>query len=344
MPSTYKQIVLAERPGYGNAVIPSKHFRTEEKSYAELVGNVGDDEVVVKVQWLSMDPAMRGWLNDARSYIPPVQIGEIMRAGAIAEVVVAGKTSGFKEADIVYGGFGWTEYRKYPAKDVKPITIPPGAEPVDFLNTLGMPGLTAYFGLYDVGKLKAGETLLVSGAAGAVGSLVCQLGIKTGAKVYALAGNKDKCEWLEKDIGVTKALNYKDADFNEQFKKLPYIDVYFDNVGGEILDMVFTRLQKGARIPFCGSISGYNSPPTPLKNYQNLIGQRARLEGFIVFDYADKFGDAVKELAQDLIAGTIKRKFHIVEGLEEAPAALPMLFSGGNTGKLVVKVLDRANL
>ncbi|KAH8826612.1 hypothetical protein DL96DRAFT_1608471 [Flagelloscypha sp. PMI_526] len=128
------------------------------------------------------------------------------------------------------------------------------------------------------------------------------------------------------------------------WKKLPYIDVDFDNVGGEIWDMVFTRLQKGARIPFFGSISGYNSPPTPLKNYQNLIGQRAKLEGFIVFDYAAKFGDAVKELAQDLIAGTIKRKFHVVEGLENAPAALPMLFSGGNTGKLVVKVLDRANL
>ncbi|KAH8826613.1 hypothetical protein DL96DRAFT_1608472 [Flagelloscypha sp. PMI_526] len=344
MPSTYKQIVLAERPGYGNAVIPSKHFRTEEKSYAELIGNLGDNEVVVKVQWLSMDPAMRGWLNDARSYIPPVQIGEIMRAGGIGQVVVAGKTSGFKEGDLVHGTLGWAEYRKLPTKGLKAIVVPPGAEPLDFLNTLGMPGLTAYFGLYDIGKLKAGETLLVSGAAGAVGSLVCQLGIKSGAKVYAFAGSKDKCEWLERDLGVTKALNYKDADFRQQFKKLPYIDVYFDNVGGEILDMVFTRLQKGARIAFCGSISGYDSPPVPLKNYQNLIGQRAKLEGFVVFDYAAKYGEAIKELAQDLLAGRIKRKFHIVEGLENAPSALPLLFSGGNTGKLVVKVLNRAKL
>ncbi|KAH8826609.1 hypothetical protein DL96DRAFT_1681628 [Flagelloscypha sp. PMI_526] len=340
MPSAYKQIVLAERPGYGNAVIPSKHFRIEEKSYAELIGNLGDEEVVVKVQWLSMEPAMRGWLNDARSYLPPVQIGEIMRASAIGQVVVAGKNSGFKEGDKISGGFGWAEYRKLPAENVKSIVVPPGAEPVDFLNTLGTSGLTAYFGLHDIGQLKAGETLLVSGAAGAVGSLACQIGIKAGAKVYAIAGNKDKCEWLEKDVGVTKALNYKDPEFKEQFKELPYVDVYFDNVGGEILDMVFTRLQKGARIAFCGSISGYNSPPTPLKNYQNLIGQRAKLQGFVILDYVEKFGEAVKELAQDLLAGTIKRKFHIVEGLEEAPAALPMLFNGGNTGKLVVKVSD----
>jgi len=204
-----------------------------------------------------------------------------------------------------------------------------------------MSGMTAYFGLFDIGQIKAGETLVVSGAAGSVGSLVCQLGKIQGAKVIAIAGSDDKCEWLEKDLGVDKALNYKSATFQADFKSsVGYLDVYFDNVGGEILDLCLSRLNKGARIPLCGAISAYNAVGAPrgLTGYLNLISQRAKIEGFVVFDYAHRYREGEKAMADWLAAGRLKRKFHIVEGLPNAPEALNLLFTGGNSGKLVVKV------
>ncbi|KAG6373470.1 hypothetical protein JVT61DRAFT_6623 [Boletus reticuloceps] len=235
---------------------------------------------------------------------------------------------------------GWTEFAVLKEKALQKITAPPGTTELDFLNTLGLTGMTAYFGLHDVGELKAGETLLVSGAAGAVGSLVCQLGKRAGAKVVALAGSDDKCAWLENELGVDVALNYKRSTFEEEFKNaVRYLDVFFDNVGGEILDLALKRLNQNARIALCGAISAYNSPtPRGLENYQNLISQRAKIQGFIVFDYASQFPKAIADLSAGIADGTIKRKFHIVEGLENAPKALLMLFSGDNTGKLVVQV------
>ncbi|KAF9043662.1 alcohol dehydrogenase [Rhodocollybia butyracea] len=335
--SHFTRIVLNERP---TGDIDSKTFRSEKIRYSSL--KVADDQVLVQVTWLSLDPAMRGWLRDQRSYVPPVQIGETMRAGGLGIVIDKGKNVKLKVGQLVYGSFGWTEYAVVQEKDAESIDVAQGLLDIDYLNNLGMAGLTAYFGLKEIGNIKAGETLVVSGAAGAVGSMACQLGLQAGAKVYAIAGSQDKCEWLEKEIGVSKAFNYKSPTFQKDFKNIGYLDVFFDNVGGDILDMCLGRLNQNARVVLCGAISAYNSvgKPKGLQGYLSLISQRAKIEGFVVFDYAKRFHEAIAEMSKGLQDGTIKRKFHIVEGLENAPSALPLLFSGGNTGKLVVKVAE----
>ncbi|KAI6013465.1 hypothetical protein BKA83DRAFT_4361875 [Pisolithus microcarpus] len=336
MSSTYTSIVLRERPV---ADILPDTFETKTASKDDLVP--GPEQVVVRVTYVSLDPAMRGWLKDARSYLPPVQIGEVMRAVGLGVVVQVGSGSQFKEGDLVSGTVGWTEYAVLDDKKLQKITTPPGCTSLDFLNTLGLTGMTAYFGLHDVGKLKAGETLVVSGAAGAVGSLVCQLGKRAGARVIGIAGSPEKCSWVETELGADKVLNYKLPTFKQDFRDaVGYLDVYFDNVGGEILDLALTRLNRHARIVLCGAISAYNATAPGLRNYMTLIAQRAKMEGFIVFDYESEYPMAIKELAVGLADGSIKRKFHIVEGLENAPKALPMLYSGANDGKLVVKVSD----
>ncbi|KAF8442345.1 alcohol dehydrogenase [Boletus edulis BED1] len=309
--SSFTRIVLRERPEAEIRDPGTFEIQTVPKD----VLKVDAGEVVVQVTYISLDPAMRGWLKDRRSYVPPVQIGEVMRALGMGIVVEAGEGCKLTKGDVVSGTLGWTEFAVHKEKALQKITAPPGTTELDFLNTLGLIGMTAYFGLHDVGELKAGETLLVSGAAGAVGSLVCQLGKRAGAKVVALAGSDDKCAWLKNELGVDNAVGY--------------LDVFFDNVGGEILDLALKRLNQNARIALCDS-------PTPrgLENYQNLISQRAKIQGFIVFDYASQFPKAIADLSAGIADGTIKRKFHIVEGLENAPKALLMLFSGDNTGKL----------
>ncbi|KAJ7494720.1 alcohol dehydrogenase [Mycena galericulata] len=333
--SDYKRIVLNSRP---EGDIEPTTFRTETHT---LDLKPGAGEVLVQVTWLSLDPAMRGYLRDVRSYLPPVQIGETMRAQGLGVVVQAGSGSAHKVGQLVTGPFGWTEFAVMKDKTVEPIIVPKGVEPLDFLNTLGSSGLTAYFGLRDICAVKPGEKLLVSGAAGSVGSVACQLGKRAGATVYAIAGSPEKVKWLEEELGVDKAFNYKSPTFRKDLKRAGYIDAYFDNVGGDILDMVLTQLNKGARIALCGAISQYNATkPKGLQNYLTLISMRAKLQGFIIFDYAAEFPAAIAEMAGWLADGSIKRKFHIVEGLEQAPVALPMLFSGGNTGKLVVKVSE----
>ncbi|KAH8107509.1 alcohol dehydrogenase [Phellopilus nigrolimitatus] len=332
-PATIKQIVLAERP---TAHILPTTFRTEVVPYPAP----GAAQVVVKVEYLSMEPAMRGWLKDARSYIPPVQIGEVMRAMGLGTVVEAGKDAKFKVGDTLIGGFGWAEYRLMDdsAPRLEKVEVPPKAELLDLLGVLGLSGLTAYFGLLDVGKVQAGETLVVSGAGGAVGSVACQLGKLRGARVVGLAGSDDKCRWLEAELGVDRALNYKSDAFRAEFREaVGYLDVFFDNVGGEILDFALTRLNKGARIALCGAISDYNKEkPAGLTNYLSLIGQRAKLEGFIVLDYAAQWPAAAAEMAGWLADGSLKRKFTVVPGLARATDALGMLFTGGNTGKTCV--------
>ncbi|CAL1716670.1 unnamed protein product [Somion occarium] len=335
-PSQYTRYVLNERPGTGP--IKANTFR---KEVLPLDLKPGKGEVLVQVLYVSLDPANRGWLDDKRSYLEPVKIGETMKAGALAKVVQVGEGVKFVPGDLVSGMLGWSEWMVVPAKGLQKIVIPPGAELIDFLGVLGINGLTAYFGLFHVGQIKAGETLVVSAAAGATGSIVCQLGKLVGAKVVALAGSPDKCEWLKNELGVDKALNYKSPTFRDDFKKaVGYFDVYFDNVGGSILDLALTRMKKHTRIVFCGAIADYNALPKGLTNYMNLIAQSAKLEGFIVFDYAAQYPSALKELSQWLAEGKIKRKTHLVEGLDNASEALKLLFVGGNTGKLVVKVAD----
>lgn len=335
-PSEATKVVLAERPK-GN--VDDSTFRTEKVPLASLSPSK-PTEVLVRVDYVSMDPAMRGWLNDTRSYIAPVQIGETMRAGGIGTVVKVHETeSKFKIGDVVQGFFGWTNYALMDESRLTAINPPPGATALDYLGTLGSTALTAYFGLLDVGQLKSGDTCVVSGAAGAVGSVVCQIAKLKGAKVIAIAGSDEKCKWLETDLGVDKALNYKSTSFRDDFKKnVGYLDVYFDNVGGDILDLCLTRLNKGARIALCGAISDYNSKPKGLTGYLSLISQRAKIEGFLVFDYASRYGEAQTELAQWLKEGKLKRRFHIEQGLEKCPKHLNGLFTGVNTGKMVVQI------
>ncbi|KAF8269575.1 alcohol dehydrogenase [Lactarius quietus] len=334
-PKLYTQIVLNERP---IADITPTTFRTEKVPFSlkPLAG-----EILVQVNWLSLDPAMRGWIRDRRSYLPPVQIGEVMRAAGLATVVEVGEGSKLQPGDVVQCTPGWTEFAVLKEATARKLEVPQGGQLLDFLGPLGTTGgLTAYFGLLDVGKIKAGETLVVSGAAGAVGSIACQIGKIYGAKVIGIAGSDDKCRWLKEELKIDAALNYKSPTFQDEFKSaVGYLDVFFDNVGGEILDFALTRLNTGARIALCGAISQYNaSKPEGISAYLNLIAQRAKMEGFIVFDYAQRYPEALTNLSKWISEGRIIRKFHIVEGLEKAPESLPLLYSGGNTGKLVVHV------
>ncbi|TFK28116.1 alcohol dehydrogenase [Coprinopsis marcescibilis] len=342
VPSNYKQIVLNSRP---DGDIEPDTFRTEVRPLSQLTPGPG--KALVQCTWLSLDPAMRGYIRDVRSYLPPVQIGEVMRAAGLGIVVAAGPGSTFSVGDYVSGAWGMQEYAVVHDKHLVKLELSPGIDALDYLGPLGSSGLTAYFGLKDVGKLKAGEKLVVSGAAGSVGTIACQLGKAAGAKVYAIAGGPEKCRWLEQEIGVDKALDYKSPTFFSDVKKhIGYLDVYFDNVGGDMLDFLLTRLNKNARIVLCGAISAYNAKkPKGLQAYLNIISQRATLQGFIVMDYEHQYPEALDELRKGLVSGTLKRKFHIVEGgIEQAPKALPMLFTGGNTGKLVVKVSEESKV
>ncbi|KAI0032547.1 alcohol dehydrogenase [Vararia minispora EC-137] len=333
-PAHYTRLVLQERP---KGDIDANTFRRETIPFDLKPGSC---QVLVRTEYVSIDAAMRSWLRDVRSYIPPVQIGDVMRADGLATVIEAGVDCKLKPGDIVRCTPGWAEYAVLDEKTCQALKVPPGAEPLDFLGPLGITGMTAYFGLHDVGKIKPGDTLVVSGAAGATGSLVCQLAKIHGAKVVAIAGSEDKCKWLTDELGVDVAFNYKSRTFYSDFKKrIGYIDLFFDNVGGSLLNFMLTRLNKGARIVLCGAISDYNSDkPTGLSAYSNLISQRASLQGFIVFDYASRYREARQEMAEWLASGKLKRRFQVVEGLENAPKALLMLYSGGNTGKLVVRV------
>ncbi|KAG8954424.1 hypothetical protein FRC04_011751 [Tulasnella sp. 424] len=337
LPSEATKLVLAQRP---KGSIDDSTFKSEKVPMTELTPSK-PTEVLVRVDYISIDPAMRGWLNDTRSYIPPVQIGETMRAQGVGTVVKVHSTDGkFKVGDVVKAAFGWTNYALMDESKLEALNPPPGATALDYLGVLGSTALTAYFGLLDVAQLKSGDTCVVSGAAGAVGSVACQIAKLKGAKVIAIAGSDEKCNWLESDLGVDKALNYKSPSFRDDFKKnVGYLDVYFDNVGGDILDLCLTRLNKGARIALCGAISDYNSKPKGLAGYLNLISQRAKMEGFIVFDYASRYGEAQRDLAQWLKEGKLKRRFHVEQGLENCPKHLNGIFTGVNTGKMYGRVV-----
>jgi NADPH-dependent curcumin reductase CurA len=289
---------------------------------------------------------MRGWMNDARSYIPPVELGAVMRAGGVGRVV-SSRHPGFAPGDAVAGGFGVQEYATIPADQVKraglaKIDLRAGTWP-QWLNVLGMPGMTGYFGLMDVGQPKAGETLVVSGAAGAVGQTVGQLGKIKGMRVVGIAGGPEKCRWVVDELGFDACIDYKAGPVREGLKQhCPNgVDVYFDNVGGEILDAVLAKLARGARIVICGAISQYNNVGAVQgpKNYLSLLVNRARMQGMVVFDYADRYPEAVAEMAQYLREGRMKSREDVVDGGVAAfPDTLLKLFSGDNFGKLVLQV------
>ncbi|MQA22001.1 NADP-dependent oxidoreductase [Rugamonas rivuli] len=311
---------------------------------SEPVREPADGEIVVKVLYLSLDPAMRGWMNEGKSYIPPVGIGEVMRALGVG-VVVASKSADFGVGEFVRGSTGVQRYWVGPAGDKRygfskidaklaPLTT--------YLNTLGMPGMTAYFGLIESGQPKAGDTVVVSGAAGAVGQTVGQVAKQLGCRVVGIAGGKDKCDFVVNQLGFDACIDYKGGSVKDGLKEhCPNgVDVYFDNVGGDILDTVLTRINMKARIVICGAISQYNNT-TPVKgpaNYLALLVNRARMEGIVVFDYADRYHLGVAALGQWMKEGKVKSKEDIVQGLEHFPQALNMLFEGKNFGKLVLQV------
>ncbi len=311
---------------------------------SEPVRELADGEVLVKVLYLSLDPAMRGWMNEGKSYIRPVAIDEVMRAGGIGKVVQS-KSPKFAVGDHVSGGLGVQDYWTGAANDKTAALykVDPKAAPLPkYLNALGMPGMTAYFGLLDVGQPKAGETVVVSGAAGAVGQTVGQVAKHKGCRVVGIAGGKDKCDFVVKELGFDACIDYKGGSVKDGLKEhCPNgVDVYFDNVGGEILDTVLTRINMKARIIICGAISQYNNT-TPVKgpaNYLSLLVNRARMEGIVVFDYADRYHEGVAEMAKWMAEGTFKTREDVVEGLENFPDTLLMLFEGKNFGKLVLQV------
>jgi NADPH-dependent curcumin reductase CurA len=336
------QVRLASRP-VGLPTRANWNFTTEPVPDA---AQLADGEVLVKTLALSLDPAMRGWMNEGKSYIPPVGIGEVMRAGGIGRVV-ASKNPGFAAGDSVSAGLGVQEYARIGAAEAKRFGLfkldPRLGTTTQWLNVLGMPGMTGYFGLMDVGTPSAGETVVVSGAAGAVGQTVGQLAKIKGCRAVGIAGGPAKCEWVVKELGFDACIDYKAGPVKEGLKAhCPEgVDIYFDNVGGEILDAVLTRLNRHARIIICGAISQYNNtaPVQGPKNYLSLLVNRARMEGMVVFDYAERYPQAVAELAGYLKDGRMKSKEDVVAGgIEAFPETLVKLFSGENFGKLVLEV------
>ena len=297
-----------------------------------------DGEVLVRTHYISLDPAMRGWMNDARSYIAPVKLGDVMRAGAVGEVI-ASHHPGYKPGDYAVGTIGMQDYGAVDAKMLQKVDISLAPLPL-FLSALGMPGMTAYFGLLDVGAPVAGQTVVVSAASGAVGALVGQIARIKGCRVVGLAGGAAKCAYVKDVLGFDAVIDYKSEDVGRALTThCPNgIDVYFDNVGGEILDAALARLARHARVVICGAISQYNSSAVSgPKNYMTLLVQHARMEGFVVFDYASRYAEGGAAMAGWLKDGSLKSKEDIVDGLETFPETLLKLFSGENFGKLVIK-------
>jgi len=336
---TNRQVRLASRPT-GHSTRDNFEFTSEP------VAEPGAGGVLVKTLALSLDPAMRGWMNEGKSYIAPVEIGEVMRAGGIGEVI-ASDNPAFAVGDKVSAMLGVQEYCLIPADKAKRF----GLFKIDtrlgsatqWMNVLGMPGMTGYFGLMEVGLPKPGETVVVSGAAGAVGQTVGQLAKIKGCRAVGIAGGAAKCDWVVKELGFDACIDYKAGAVKDGLKEhCPKgVDIYFDNVGGEILDAVLARLAMKARIIICGAISQYNNT-TPIegpKNYLSLLVHRARMEGMVVFDYADRYHLAVAEMAGYLKDGRMKSKEDVASGgIDAFPETLAKLFNGENFGKLVLQV------
>ncbi len=316
--------------------------RSDWNYQEEPVRDPGEGELVVKILYISLDPAMRGWMNEGKSYIASVAIGEVMRALALGRVI-SSKNSKFAVGDHVYGVLGVQEYAVTNGNGLTKVDPAVAPLPV-YLGALGMPGMTAYFGLLKVGQPQAGQTVVVSGAAGAVGTVVGQIAKIKGCRVVGIAGGAEKCNYVVRDLGFDAAIDYKSENVRAAVHQhCPQgVDVYFDNVGGDILDAVLTQIARSARIVICGAISQYCST-TGIKgpsNYLSLLVNRASMKGMVVFDYADRYQQAAIELAGWIAAGTLKSREDIVEGLETFPETLLKLFKGENIGKLMLKVAD----
>jgi NADPH-dependent curcumin reductase CurA len=331
---------LARRPA---GLIKASDFEWRKEALPQL----GADEIRVRIIYLSLDPANRGWVTEGKSYVPPVEIGEVMR-GITIGVVEQSNHAGFEDGDIVQGMLGWQAYAVTDGKGLTKLSVDPSIPLTAYLGLFGIIGPTAYFGLLEIGKPKKGETLVVSGAAGAVGSLVGQIGKIKGCRVIGIAGSDEKCSWITEKLGFDAAVNYKTESVPDRLKALcpDGIDVFFDNVGGKTLDAVLNLISIGARIVICGMISQYNAvKPVPGPyNFRTILTQRARVQGFIVLDYVDRFDAAYRELAKWLSEGKIQYRVDVINGLVEAAGAINKLFDGSNRGKLIVKVSDEPSL
>jgi len=294
------------------------------------------------VKYLSIDPTMRVWMADIPQYMPPVQIGEVMRAFGLAEIVES-RHPNYKKGDKVIGLTGLQEYVVITGKETRSFQkLPsiPFLSDTNFLGTLGVNGLTAYFGLLEIGKPQTGETLVVSAAAGATGSIAGQLGKIHGCRVVGIAGSDEKCQWIQEDLGFDAAINYKHADWKEQLQAATPngIDIDFENVGGEIMQAVLNRMNLHGRVVLCGLISGYTKNDPALASFGQVLIKRLRVEGFIILDYASRFTEAAQKLGMWKMTGKLKDKQTILKGLEKAPDAINMLFAGGNIGKLMIEL------
>ena len=323
---TYRRILLATRP---KGLVDAGNLRIDD---TQAVPEPDDGQALIRVRYLSIDPTIRTWMDDAPGYLPPIGIGE----------VVASRSQGYQVGDLVFGMTGWQEYALADTGANAMTPLPAGVDPTMALSVLGVTGMTAYFGLFDVGQLRPGNTVVVSGAAGATGSVVGQLArIEGAANVVGIAGSAEKCAWLTGELGFDHAINYRDENVAARIRQTcpDGIDVYFDNVGGTILDACLANLAMKARVVLCGAISQYNRDrPEGPRNYLNLIVKRARMEGFLILDYVDRFPEAQLRMAGWVMEGRIQHREHVIDGLDHAGDALNLLFSGGNTGKVVVRV------
>ncbi len=329
-----KQLILINRP---EGIPDENTWKIEENTIPEPAPG----EIVIKQEYVSLDPAMRGWLNDKKSYLPPVGIGEVMRSGSIGKVIKSNGNKNFQEGDCVVG---WGGVQQYTLSDGERWRkVDPSLAPMPlYLSTLGMPGMTAYFGILDVGKIKEGETVLISGAAGAVGSIVGQIAKIKGCKVVGIAGGEKKCTYIKEELGFDAAIDYKTEDVDKAIKSyLPDgIDVYFDNVGGELLDIALDNLRMYARVVICGAISQYNNPDSVKgpDNYLSLLVNRGTMQGMIVMDYEEHYGKAAIEMSGWLSKGKIKSREAVYEGIENFLPTFLRLFSGDKMGKLILKI------
>ena len=328
------RVLLAQRP----------EGLVSDDDFTHDVGDVpepGEGEVLVRTEWVGIDATVRTWLSKAEGYIPPVEIGEVVRSSGIGRVV-ASNSQKIAEGALVATLTGWQEYAVVGDDPMLTTPLDEGTDPLAALGVFGANGLTAYVGLTDIGQVKEGETVVVSAAAGATGSIAVQIAKILGARVIGIAGTDEKCAWLVDGLGLDGAINHKTDDIPAKLKELcpKRVDVFFDNTGGPILDHVLGRLADHARVVLCGAISSYNDafkPPGP-PNYLNLISRRARMEGFISWDAWGRYAEIMGILGGWVPDGRLQHRSHIFEGLEAAPQALNAMFTGENIGKIVVRV------
>ena len=334
MSVTNTKWVLKERP---QGLVKSDNFELIK----EELRDIQDGEVLIENQYLSFDPTQRMWLTDLPGYLPPVQIDEVVRSGGIGKIVES-KNENFSEGDLVSGIVGWQTHHIPSENDLKTMRKVPDVLPIPtMLNIFGSTGITAYFGLLDIGNPQPGETVVVSGAAGATGAMVCQIAKIKGCHVIGIAGGDEKCSWL-KECGVDDVIDYKNSNVAEELTKLAKdgIDIYFDNVGGPILESVLFLININARIICCGSISNYTGEQMPVgpRNLTMLIVRRAKMQGFLVLDYYSRSSEAIDDISKWAMEGKIKHREDIQEGIENCPETLNRLFTGQNQGKQMLKI------